>query len=489
MPESRGAGIGKLVSMKRHLTLLFLAPILLLGACTQEDSLDGILERGELLVVSRNSPTTFYLDKTGPAGFEYALAGMLAQELNVELVMEPAFSLHGIFTKLRRQEAHLAAAGLTLTDSRSAVYPHSIPYEQLTTQVVYVAGNLRPRKVDDLIGMSILTLADSSHAGALKQLKEERLPDLVWTELPEADTMELLEALKQGEAQLALIDSSEFAVQQSLYPRLKVAFDLSAEQDMVWYLPPESDNTRLLVTINRFIHRVKEDGTLARLREIHFGHTDGISRISSHTFSQMMRSTLPPYRNMIQEVAEEYQMEWSLLAAIAYQESHWNPRAESPTGVRGMMMLTLPTAREMAVDNRLDAGQSLRGGARYFKNMKRRLPEDIQEPDRTWMALAAYNIGLGHLEDARVLTEQRDGDPHRWRQVMESLPLLQKSAYYKTTRHGYARGIEAVTYVQNIRHYHSILQWQEIPQQLALPPLRANEYFPSELQRVGLKTL
>jgi membrane-bound lytic murein transglycosylase F len=379
---------------------------------------DDIQADGKLIVVSRNSPTTFYLDKTGPAGFEYALAGMLAKELNVKLVMEPAFSLQGIFSRLQRREVHLAAAGLTLTDARSTIYPHSIPYDRLTTQVVYVAGSFRPRETADLVGMSIVTLADSSHAEALERLKATSIPELKWTELPEADTMELLEALKRGKAELALIDSNEFAVQQSLYPRLKVAFDLSKEQDMVWYLPPRADNTRLLVKINRLIRRAKEDGSLALLREAHFGHTRGISRISSHTFSQMMRSALPPYRNMIQEVAEEFQMDWQLLAAIAYQESHWNPRAESPTGVRGMMMLTLPTAREMGVDNRLDASQSLRGGARYFKNMQRRLPEDVLEPDRTWMALAAYNIGMGHLEDARSLTEANDGDPHLWRDVL-----------------------------------------------------------------------
>jgi peptidoglycan lytic transglycosylase F len=475
--------------MRRHLTLLVLAPLFLLASCAHEDSLDDIQADGKLVVVSRNSPTTFYLDKTGPAGFEFALAGMLADELNVELVMEPAFSIQSIFSRLQRREAHLAAAGLTLTDARSSIFPHSIPYDRLTTQVVYVAGNLRPRTASDLVGMSIVTLADSSHAEALRQLKADALPNLEWTELPEADTMELLEALKTRKAELALIDSNEFAVQQSLYPRLKVAFDLSEEQDMVWYLPPKSDNTRLLVTINRLIQRVKEDGSLSRLREVHFGHTTGISRISSHTFSQMMRTALPPYRSMIQEVAEEFQMNWQLLAAIAYQESHWDPRAESPTGVRGMMMLTRPTAREMGVDNRLDAAQSLRGGARYFKNMKRRLPEGITEPDRTWMALAAYNIGMGHLEDARKLTQANKGNPDLWRDVLDSLPLLQKKAYYKKTRYGYARGMEAVTYVQNIRHYHSILQWQEIPQQLALPPLKADEYFPSELKRVSLKTL
>lgn len=154
-----------------------------------------------------------------------------------------------------------------------------------------------------------------------------------------------------------------------------------------------------------------------------------------------------------------------------------------------MMMLTLPTAREMGVSNRLDAAESLRGGARYLKNIKRRLPKDIYEPDRTWLTLAAYNIGMGHLEDARVLTERDGGDPHLWQDVMERLPLLQQSKFYSTTRYGYARGMEAVTYVQNIRHYHSILAWQEIPGNKEQPPVRAEDHLPGIMQGIGLLAL
>ena len=486
VPVSAFAGAARINYMSFRIMIVSLALMMLLGGCQRRDSLADLQARGELLVVSRNSPTTYYLDKGGPTGFEYALAGLLAQELGVDLRLEPAFDLHGIFRKLRREEAHLAAAGLSLTKSRAETYPHSISYYKLIPQVVYVAGTFRPRSVDDLLDMRIVVLAGSSHSGDLRLLQRNHYPELQWQEIAQADSMELLELVNSGKAEVAIIDSNEFTVQQSLYPRLKVAFDLGSEQDMVWYLPPGADNTRLLARVNALIQRLQLDGTLERLREIHFGHTDGISRISSHTFNRNMHRDLPPYRGLIQQIADEYQMEWQLLAAVAYQESHWNPMAASPTGVRGMMMLTRPTAREMGVDNRLDAAQSLRGGARYLKNMMRRLPNDIYEPDRTWMALAAYNIGMGHLNDARVLTESQGGDPHLWRHVMERLPLLQKSTYYKKTRYGFARGQEAVTYVQNIRHYYSILTWQDIPDNKTLPPLRPNDYLPDAMRGLGL---
>ncbi len=489
VPVSQRLAGARIAGMYAGKIILAATLVALMAGCAQEDALDRILSRGELVVVSRNSPTTFYRGKSGPTGFEHALARLLADDLGVELNMQPAFSLDDIFQQLQREDADFAAAGLALTGQRQANYPHSVPYSQLKPQVVYVAGTQRPRSIDDLAGMSTLVLAGSSHAESLRTLQQSDVPDLQWQEVAEVDSMELLERVNTGQAQLAIIDSNEFAVQQSLYPRLKIAFDLGSQQDIVWFLPPTADNRRLLAHINDFIRGLQEDGALERLRELHFGHTDGVSRISSHTFTRNMHRSLPPYRELIQQVATEYQLDWRLLAAIAYQESHWNPQAASPTGVRGMMMLTLPTAQEMDVENRLDAAQSLRGGARYLKNIKRRLPNDIYEPDRTWLALAAYNIGMGHLEDARVITDRQGGNPHLWLEIMERLPLLQNSKYYQNARYGYARGLEAVTYVQNIRHYYSILKWQDIPDNKALPPLRSEDYLPSSIRTLGLMAL
>ena len=475
--------------MHRRFILLLLALVATLTACSQPDSLTLIEERGTLQVVSRNSPTTYFVDKGVETGFEYALASRFARELGVELEIRPAFGLDDIFVSLDRGEADFAAAGLSLTGEREADYPHSKPYYELRPQVIYRAGTYRPRELKDLGNMSIVVLAGSSHSQFLEALTLGGFPDLNWREVDEVDSMELLERVNTGKAELAVVDSNEFEVQQSLYPRLKVAFDLGSSQDMVWYLPPGRDNQRLLTRVNQFLLQLQVDGSLEKLREEHFGHSKTVSRIGSHTFTRNMHRELPRYQSLIQQVADEYQMDWHLLAAIAYQESHWNPEAESPTGVRGMMMLTVPTAREMGVTNRVDAGQSLRGGARYYKQLKRRLPDDIYEPDRTYMALAAYNIGRGHLEDARLLTDRQGDDPHLWRDVMKHLPQLQNSKYYSTLRHGYARGQEAVTYVQNIRHYQGILEWQDIARNKPLPPIEAAKYLPPQLKGLRLRAL
>ncbi|MFT6285998.1 MAG: membrane-bound lytic murein transglycosylase F [Alcanivorax sp.] len=470
--------------------LLCLAAMLAgLQGCSSKDSLERIKAEGELVVVTRSSPTTYFLSNSAPGGFEYDLASLLAEDLGVKLIMEPAFSLDEIFTRLRRSEADFAAAGLTLTGPRQSEFLDAAPYLTLTPQVVYRTGKKRPRNINDMIGRKLVVLTGSSHASALSALREASHPELAFKEVEEADSMALLELVDSNTAQLAIIDSNEFSVQQSLYPRLKVAFDLGSEQKLVWYLAKEEKNNTLRAYINEFIARLNTDGTLARLEALHFGNSGNVSRIGSHTFTLNMRKILPTHIDMIKQVAVEFQLEWPLLAAIAYQESHWDPIATSPTGVRGMMMLTVPTAREMGVDDRLDALQSLRGGARYLKAMKRRLPKDIYEPDRTYLALAAYNIGMGHLEDARVLTQRHGGDPHLWRDIMEHLPLLQKSKYYQQLRYGYARGLEAVTYVQNIRHYNNILHWQELPEQQLRPPAKLQIYLPEILKNSRMSAL
>jgi len=489
VPLCNRLSMARITPMSFGRPILTAAIVLLLCSCERGDTLEEIQARGELVVVSRNSPTTYYLDKNGATGFEYALIQLLAEELGVRLHLESVFTLPDIFNQLERGEADIAAAGLTLTAQRAAIFPHSLPYYKLTPQVVYVAGQNRPRSAADLVNRDIAVLQGSSHEEQLESLRQEQLPDLAWRSVEEADTLHLLDMLKKGETELAVIDSNEFAVQQSLYPRQKVAFSLGEEQEMVWYLAPGRDNMRLKALIDAFFQQLQANGTMEQLRQKYFGHTDDVTRMNAFEFARAMRVTLPRYRSLIKQVAREHQIDWQLLAAIAYQESRWNPSATSPTGVRGMMMLTKLTASELGVDNRLDAAQSLRGGTRYFKELMRRLPKSVQQPDRTWMALAAYNVGIGHLHDARALTERQGGNPNLWQDVMERLPLLQKSQYHKNTRFGYARGQEAVTLVQNIRHYYSILTWQDIPDQQPEAPLSTDEYFPEIVRDITLWAL
>lgn len=460
--------------------LLFLAVVFFSG-CQHGDSLDYIFKEGEIRFISRNGPTTYYEDKAGATGFEYALAGLFAAKLGVDLKMRTAHNIEDILLSIQRGKFDIAAAGLTITPSRLRDYDFSSSYFDITAQVIYRTGTKRPYSVTDLIGKKIMVLSGSSHLESLNNLKRD-FPELNWISTPGIETFDILEMVSNEEIDYTFVDSNEFLAQSSFFPRLRIGFSLPNQEQLAWLLNRSDKNTRLKKRINLFFENIKKDGTLKQLKEQYFGHAGNINQVGSHTFTRNMQRKLPKYKELIQTVAAEYQMDWHLLAAISYQESHWNPLATSPTGVRGMMMLTRATASELKIKDRLNVAQSLRGGARYLKKLKRRLPEDVTEPNRTWLALAAYNIGMGHLEDSRMITKDRGGNPNLWTDVKESLPLLRRRKWYQTVKYGYARGSEPVTYVQNIRRYYNILQWQDIAKNRPHPPTSIEEFISPTLE-------
>jgi len=442
--------------------------------CSQEMAFDQLSPGDELIVLTRNSPTTYFFDGDEATGFEYELVKQYAETRGLSLRVKVAFTLEELIGMLSNGEGHIAAAGLTLTPERDSQFLATDSYLVQQPLVIYKSGMSRPRMLENLQNKDIVALAGSSHVELLKEMKRQ-LPELRWREIRAADTLELMQQVTEEKAELAIIDSVEFRIQQRLFPRLVAALELNGEDGIAWYLPDKPGARTLLEDVNKFLTQSTENGALEALKERHFGSVEFASRISSFTFQRKVRSELPQWQALIEEVASEYQLDWRLLAAVSYQESHWDPKAKSPTGVRGMMMITQNTAKDLGVKNRLDARESLRGGARFLKNLMRRLPIDIDEPHRTWMALAAYNIGMGHLEDARVLAERAGLDPHRWQDVREQLPKLQNPDIYPTTRYGFARGKEALTYVANIRHYYNTLQLRSMPDNKMQPPLRADD--------------
>ncbi len=419
--------------------------------------LEQVLQEGELVVLTRNSATTYYAGPDGPAGLEYDMARMFADELGVELKMITPTTLNDVLTGLENRVGHFAAAGLTITDGRKLFFKFTPSYQDITEQLIYNSTQKRPRKIEDVIGSNIEVVANSSHVGSLLKLQEEH-PELNWREDPVVESEELLQQVADGILDHTVADSNEFKLQKRFLLNLKSAFDVSEPRQLAWAFPLDED-TSLYDAASAFIERIKENGELTRLIERNYGHAENLNYVGTMVFRRHVAQRLPQYREMFEQAAAKPEVDWRLIAAIGYQESHWDPDAVSPTGVRGIMMLTQRTAAEMGIQNRLDPESSIRGGADYFVKTRKRIPQDITEPDRTWLAMAAYNVGLGHVEDARVITQERGMNPDAWLDVKQSLPLLAKKKWYKNTRYGYARGWEPVRYVENIRSYYDLLRW------------------------------
>jgi len=438
-------------------TLLLLLTSMVAACDLNQSHLDRVQDRGELRVLTRNSATTYYEGPQGPTGFEYDLAAGFADYLGVDLKLTIPDSFAEILRRIAAGEADLAAAGLTVTRARRAVVNFGPVYQKITPQLVYRFGTPAPKNLNDIHG-SLEVVAGSSHAERLRALKEE-YPDLVFQENTELESEQLLNLVWEQVIDYTVADSNEVAINRRYYPELRVAFDLNSSESLAWAFPPGDDHS-LLDKARDYFTGLREDGRLEQLLERYYGHVGEFDYVGTRRYMSHIRQRLPRYRDLFIKAGEETGLDWRLLAAIGYQESHWNPRAVSPTGVRGIMMLTQATMKQLGINkSRHDPEASILGGARYIAQVKRKIPGRIPEPDRTWMALAAYNVGYGHLEDARILAQRDGADPDKWVDVKKYLPLLSQKRWYKQTRHGYARGREPVRYVENIRSYYDILVW------------------------------
>lgn len=454
-------GLKRLAHQLKMLTMTAAVVAPLVGS-RMPTTLEQIQAAGKLVVVSRNGPTTYYEDNETYTGFEYHILSSFARHLGVELEVVEQEDLNRIIDRVG-YDGHFAAAGLTVTPRREQQVQFSEPYLNVTQQLIYRTGEPRPKSVEDLIGKNILVISGSSHAERLRQLQKEH-PQLDWEERHDIEMLDLLEMVHNRKVEYAIVDSNAVALNSGLYPKAKVAFDISAPESVAWAFPKTADKS-LLNAANTFLRDFKDSGALADITETFYGHLGEMGYSDALVFTRRMESRLPKWSDELQAAAKENGLDWLLLAALSYQESHWNPKAVSPTGVRGFMMLTLNTAKEMNIKNRLNPNESIKGGSQYFKKMLDRIPDTVVGPERIWFALAAYNVGYGHLEDARELTQQHGANPNKWSDVREYLPLLAKRQYYKFTKHGYARGHEAVTYVQNIRNFYTVLAWNEVEQE------------------------
>ena len=447
--------------MQRLLTtlLIIVSSWILLSCSKPAPVLEQVLENGEIRVMTLNSPTSVYEGPFGQAGLEYELVTRFADYLGVKVKFIYPENLKEVLSSVTEGDVHFAAAGLTVTQERLNKIRFTPSYQTIHSQVVYLSGKRKPRNHEDLRDKKIEIIADSSHEELLKNIRQE-IPDLAWQSGEETSLEELFQKILDEEIDYAVADSNEIAINRRYYPKIKIGYNISEPEQLAWAFP-QSDDSSLYDRAVEFLQAIKKSGKLEELLERYYGHVDRLNFVDKRTFWRHVDDRLPQYKDIFIKAAKETGYDWKLLAAIGYQESHWNPKAKSPTGVRGIMMLTRAAAEQIGVKDRLDPEQSIIGGARYLKRMDKKIPKRIKYPDRIYLALAGYNVGFGHLEDARILTERRKDDPDKWLHVKKHLPDLSKPKVYKTLKRGYARGSEPVNYVGNIRNYYELLLWKE----------------------------
>ncbi|BEU04193.1 membrane-bound lytic murein transglycosylase F [Agarivorans sp. OAG1] len=447
-----------MIKQQRFTLLLALLALFVLQGCEPNpfvSELEQIRQRGKLRVGTLYSQQIFYYDQhEQPTGMEYELLEDFANYLGVELQMVPLYNQTELYRGLHNNQVDLLAAALSPTNALRENFRFSPEIYKVDAKVVYKKNTRRPRDISQVDSPLWITTG-SYHQPLLKSYRKEH-PELAIEATDRLDSSELLKSIVDEDIRFALVDDTTLALHQRFYPDLAEAFTLSESTSVVWMVNRLRDDS-LYSALIEFIGDKHSNGDITRLYERYFGHIQRFDYVDTRAFLRSTSTRLPKYEDWFKQYAGK--LDWRLIAAVSYQESHWRPHAKSFTGVRGMMMLTLPTAKSVGVTNRLDPEQSIRGGAEYLQKLINRVPDSVREDDKIWFALVSYNIGFGHMLDARRITRMRGGDPDAWVDVKENLPLLMRKKWYQQTRYGYARGQEAYNYVNNIRQYYQSLLW------------------------------
>ncbi|KAA1172905.1 membrane-bound lytic murein transglycosylase MltF [Marinobacter salinexigens] len=437
-------------------------PLLLVGCGESNEepatmSLKPPSETGILTVATRNGSTTYYLDRhENPIGPEHSLIRDYANARGWQVEWTMLDSTKAVLNSLAEGTTHLAAAGLTHLASRDNQYTRGPAHTEITEQLVcHRDARPLPRTPEDIAGTDIVITAGSSYAETLGKMAEQ-FPGITFTEDSNRTTEIILSEVAEKNIGCTVADSNIVQVMRRHFPHLEVAMSLTDGRNIGWYLPAGSET--LASDAHEWMNSGEGDEAIARMENRYYAYIGDFDFVDLRALNRRIDERLPNFIDEFREAEAKTGIPADLLAALSYQESHWDPAAVSPTGVRGIMMLTRSTAESLGVTNRLDATSAIDGGARYLADRHRRLPDTIPEPDRTFLALASYNIGRGHLLDARQLARDLGKNPDSWEDMAEVLPLKADKRYYPSTRYGYARGYEPVHYVQRIRNYRDVIR-------------------------------
>ena len=418
-----------------------------------------IKKTGILNVVLLNAPSTYMIGTDGPQGFEYDLLKSYADYLGVELNVTAAHTVKEALELSKRSDIYITSASLAKTSSRKNIYNFGPSYFEVQEQVICNRGMLRgnyfPRDVEGLAGLKIMVGADTSYVETINSLQDDGF-EINAVVSSDYSTEELLEKVANHQIDCTIADSNIYSINFRYLPGIALAFSISPREQLAWIL--QKDAQDLEINMYAWLNDYNQKGKMTELKDHYYGYILFFDYYNTKMFYKRIKSRLPKYQKYFKEIAKRYNIPWTLLASVSYQESHWNPRAKSFTGVRGLMMLTKKTAKILGVKNRLNPKESIIGGTRHLKQMLKFIPKEVKGENRLKFALAAYNVGFGHIKDARKLAKKLGLRDNVWSDLKIVLPLLSQKKYYRALKYGYARGSEPVKYVESIYNYKDILE-------------------------------
>jgi len=435
------------------ISILFL--ILFIHYISIRMSISKIKGEGKIIVLMRNTPTIYYQGAEGPAGFEYELMSDFAKFLDIKLEIKLYDGMSELLSAIDDKKGDIASGSITKTKARNDTLLFGPEYYNVSEVVVYRRGQKKPKEINDLNNYSFMISSNTSYISTLQELKKNH-PKLKWKVAEELSTEQLLYRVYKKKLDCTVADKNIFDINRRYYPGIRIAFPIKEDQSLSWVI--NEDKRYIKKVLEYWLRKYKRSGDYDRLVDQYYDYSKIFDYVDTRAFHRKIKNTLPKYKTIFMKVAKKYDFPWQLLAAQSYQESHWRSNAKSPTGVRGMMMLTRNTAKSLGVSNRLNPYQSINGGAKYLSKLLKQVPENVYEEDKILFALAGYNVGMAHIKDAIKLAEELSIDKNRWNEFKTVLPLLTQEKYYKKLKYGYARGTEPIIYVERILNYKNILE-------------------------------
>ena len=457
--------------MNIHFKYLIIMALVLFSACQDDNSttqevkistVEKIVQKKRLDVVILNSPTVYYIGSQKELGFEYELISDYARSIGVDLNLSVVHTVHEALSKAKNGVGDIIVAGITQTEQREKSFKFGPKYDAIDEQLICHKHTFKSETIKKekkyLAGLNILVAKGTSYERTLTELSKE-IEGFSFKTSSNLSTEQILEEVNSRKIDCTVVDSNIFMTNNNYYPELRMKLVLNEKDYLAWIIKDKDDS--LKYSLYEWLNKYEYSGKMKDTRNFYYSFVTPFDYYGTKTFYKHLKDRLPKYKKYFKAAAKKYDIPWMLLAAQSYQESHWNPKAKSPTGVRGIMMLTRNTAKSLGVTNRLDAKTNIYAGTAYLRKMEKRLPKEIVGKNRWAFTLAAYNIGMGHIHDAQTLARKLNKNPYLWSDLKEVLPLLSLKQYNRDLKYGYARGNEPVRYINSIISYVNIMQKNE----------------------------
>ena len=465
--------------MRRWLEILTVAFVgTLFGACHQQPSaneqnvshdLDAIEQRGTLLALTDYNSISYFTYRGTPMGYQYELLQDLAQRLGLKLELRVSNNLESDFDELVNHKVDLLAINLTITAERQKIMSFTQPIMETRQVLVQLSerqrrrnnpdydGSMQIKSPLDMAGKTIHVVKNSAFAERLRNIESEIGDSIDIVEVENIDSEQLIEQVAHGEIDYCVTDEPVAMINQTYYPALDISVAVSFPQNMAWAV--SLDNPQLLEAINNWISETKGSTFHMVLFKKYFKDPKTLTRAQSPYLS-FKGGSISIYDDAIKKHSKIIDWDWRLLAAVIYQESRFKANARSWCGAYGLMQLMPETAAKYGIDSTSSPEANIKAGVKYLKWIDKQLADSVTDKnERTKFVLAAYNIGLGHILDARRVAKANGGNPDVWDDGVDFY-LMHKSeaTYYNPdlVRSGYCRGDETYNFVRDIMERYRI---------------------------------